>query len=181
MRLLLALPLLLSPLAGAGEHEHAHPHAQASLDRHEHGVGELDVALEDGTLELELRSPAANLLGFEHAPRSAAERQQVARLRERLGQPQVLFALPAAAGCRLTGQQLDGPLFANDHKHGHADHSDIGARYRFACHAPAALDALDAAPLFREFPATTRLQVQLIGPRGQQGGELRNGASRLEL
>lgn len=185
MHLLLILPLLLSPLAVAGDHEHAH--AQASLGRHEHGVGELDVALEGGVLELELRSPAANLLGFEHAPRSAEEHRQVARLREQLGQAQALFDLPAAADCRLTAQQLDSPLFATtDHAHDEHDehgdaHSEVHARYRFDCRAPAALDALDAAPLFRAFPATIRLQVQLIGPRGQQGGELRAGASRLAL
>lgn len=184
MRLLLVLPFLLSPLAIAGEHEHEHAHAQASLGRHEHGVGELDVALEGGVLELELRSPAANLLGFEHAPRSAEEHRRVARLREQLGQAQALFDLPTAADCRLTAQQLDSLLFATtNHAHDeHGDaHSEIHARYRFDCHAPAALDALDAAPLFRAFPATTRLQVQLIGPRGQQGGEMRAGASRLAL
>ena len=182
MHLLLVLPLLLSPLTVAAEHEHEHAHT--SLGRHEHGVGELDVALEGGALELELRSPAANLLGFEHAPRSAEEHRQVARLREQLSQAQALFDLPAAADCRLTAQQLDSPLFATtDHAHDeHGDaHSEIHARYRFDCHAPAALDALDAAPLFRAFPATTRLQVQLIGPRGQQGGEMRAGASRLAL
>lgn len=184
MRLLLVLPFLLSPLAVAGEHEHAH--AQASLDRHEHGVATLDVALEGATLELELRSPAANLLGFEHAPRSVEERQRLDSLQEQLGRPLALFTLPAAADCRLTAQQLDSPLLAaTDPAHVHDDHrgshSDISVHYRFACRAPAALDSLDAAPLFRAFPATTRLQVQLIGPHGQQGDELRAGASRLAL
>ena len=188
MHLLLVLPLLLSPLAVAAEHEHEHAHT--SLGRHEHGVGELDVALEGGALELELRSPAANLLGFEHAPRSAEERRRIARLREQLGRPQALFVLPTAADCRLADQQLDSPLFAaTDHAHDEHDehdehgdaHSEIHARYRFDCRAPAALDALELGPLFARFPATLRLQVQLIGPRGQQGGELSAGASRLAL
>lgn len=189
MRLLLLLPFVLAPLAIAGEHHHAH--AQSSLGRHEHGVGELDVALEGTTLELELRSPAANLLGFEHAPRNAEERQQLARLEEQLGRPQLLFTLPAAAGCRLATQQLDSPLFTTspthepEAPHAHhetsAEHSEIHARYRFDCRTPEALDALDVAPLFHKFPATARLQVQLIGPHGQQGGELRTGKSRLGL
>lgn len=183
--LLLALPFVLSPLVVADEHRHAHTE-HASLDSHEHGIGELDVALEDGVLALELRSPAANLLGFEHAPRNAEEQRQVARLQEQLGQPQALFVLPAAAGCRPAAQQLDSPLFASHSEaHGHAAdagaHSEVQARYRFDCRTPEALDALDAAPLFRQFPATVRLQVQLIGPRGQQGGELTAGASRLGL
>lgn len=190
MRLLLALPFILSPLAAhAAEPAHAHM-AQASLGHHQHGVGELDVALDGATLELELRSPAANLLGFEHAPRNAEERARLTRLQEQLEQPQILFGVPAAAGCRLAASELDSPLFASHgqahgHDHGHAGeagaHSEIHARYRFDCATPQALTALDAAALFRQFPATTRLQVQLIGPRGQQGGELRAGASGLEL
>jgi hypothetical protein len=183
MRLLLVLPFVLAPLAIAGEHDHA----QSSLGRHEHGAGELDVALEGTTLELELRSPAANLLGFEHSPRSAEERQRLARLQEQLGRPQVLFTLPAAAGCRLASQQLDSPLLADGpagksaHDEHDDAHSEIHVRYRFDCSTPEALGGLDAAPLFRAFSAITRLQVQLIGPYGQQGGELRPGKSQLAL
>lgn len=141
MRLLLVLPFLLSPLAIAGEHEHAHAHA--SLDRHEHGVAALDVALEGATLELELRTPAANLLGFEHSPRSAEERQRLGRLQEQLGRPQALFALPASADCRLTEQQLDSPLFAA------TEHAHVTAA------ATATSGPTTASPAARPRPSTT--------------------------
>ncbi|MNF13411.1 hypothetical protein D3C80_2152510 [compost metagenome] len=55
------------------------------------------------------------------------------------------------------------------------------ARYRFTCRQPAALEALDLGELFRRFPATEKLQVQLIGPHGQQGRELSPAHSRLTL
>ena len=71
-RLLLALPFALLPLAiahAADEHDHEH----GSLGAHEHGVGRLNAALDGQTLELELESPAMNLVGFEHAATTDAD------------------------------------------------------------------------------------------------------------
>lgn len=198
--LLFALPFTLLPLSvQAGQHDHGHrhdaPHAHAespgSLGKHAHGIGELDVALDGNLLELEWRSPAANLLGFEHAPRSDEQRAVVARVQAQLGEAATLFGIPAAADCRLAESQLDSPLFAaapsdeHEHEHEHeqpADtHSEVHVRYRFTCRQPAALEALDLGELFRRFPATEKLQVQLIGPHGQQGSELSPAHSRLTL
>lgn len=190
--LLLALPFTLLPLSGqADQHDHGHRHAAphapaesaASLGRHAHGIGELDVALDGSLLELDWRSPAANLLGFEHAPRSDEQRAVVSRVQAQLGEAATLFGIPAAAGCTLTESQLDSPLFtaAPGDEQPAATHSEVHARYRFTCRQPAALEALDLAELFRRFPATERLQVQLIGPRGQQGSELGPARSRLTL
>lgn len=163
--LLLALPFaLLSLAAQAGEHAHDEHHADTG--KHEHGVGELDVALEGSTLELELRSPAANLLGFEHAPRNAQEQARIAAVQQQLQQPPALFGA-AVAACRLDRHQLDSPLFASEQHAG--SHSEIHARYRFTCPT---MEGLDLAGLFRQFPATGKLLVQLIGPNGQQGIEL---------
>lgn len=192
--LLFALPFtLLPPSVQAGQHDHDHrhdaPHAHAesasSLGKHEHGLGELDVALDGNLLELEWRSPAANLLGFEHAPRSAEQRAVVTRVQAQLGEAATLFGIPAAADCRLAEPQLDSPLFAaapgDEHEQPPGMHNEVHARYRFTCRQPAALEALDLGELFRRFPATEKLQVQLIGPHGQQGSELSPAHSRLTL
>ena len=185
--LLFALSFTLLPLsvqAGNQDHDHhALAEAASSLGKHQHGSGELDVALDGNLLELEWRSPAANLLGFEHAPRGAGQRAVVTRVQAQLGEAATLLGIPAAAGCTLTESQLDSPLFtaAPGDEQPAATHSEVHARYRFTCRQPAALEALDLGELFRRFPATERLQVQLIGPRGQQGSELGPARSRLTL
>ncbi|MEX5543051.1 ZrgA family zinc uptake protein, partial [Pseudomonas poae] len=71
-RLLLALPFALLPLAVAHAHED-HDHEHGSLGAHEHGVGRLNAVLDGQTLELELESPAMNLVGFEHLATTAAD------------------------------------------------------------------------------------------------------------
>ncbi|WP_367373129.1 DUF2796 domain-containing protein [Pseudomonas lini] len=195
-RLLLALPFALLPLAvahAAVEHDHDHDE-HGSLSAHEHGVGRLNAALDGQTLELELESPAMNLVGFEHAATTDADKAKVATVRALLEKPLVLFNLPKAAGCMVATQELESPLFgdkpdADDHdeedaKDGHEhhhDHSEIHAHYQFSCSAPGALKTLDLANIFNTFPATQKIQVQLISPSGQQGVEVTAKAAALKF
>ncbi|MCW2269467.1 DUF2796 domain-containing protein [Pseudomonas sp. JUb96] len=181
-RLLLALPFALLPLAVAHahddhDHDHDHDHAHGSLAAHEHGVARLNAVLDGKTLEIELQSPAMNLVGFEHAAGSAADKAKVAAARAQLEKPLALFALPKAANCSESEQALESPLFGDrpavdDDGEAHkAGHSEIHAHYQLNCEKPGDLTGLDLSPLFKAFPATQKIQLQLIGPNGQQGVE----------
>ncbi|NWB91464.1 DUF2796 domain-containing protein [Pseudomonas agarici] len=195
-RLLLALPFALLPLIAAQAHETEH----ASLGAHEHGVARLNAALDAQTLELELQSPAMNLLGFEHTATSDADKAKVAAVRALLDKPLALFQLPKEAGCVLANQELESPLFGdpapedadrdeddNDHAKGtgehphHHDHSEIHAHYQFNCATPAALKQLDLTQVFKTFPATQKIQVQVISPSGQQGVDATPKAATLKF
>ncbi len=198
-RLLLALPFALLPLAiahAADEHDHDHEHG--SLGAHEHGVGRLNAVLDGQALELELDSPAMNLVGFEHLATSAADKAKVAAVHKQLENPLALFNLPKAAGCVVSSQELNSPLFGDKpeaehddddddhdakdgaHEH-HHDHSEIHAHYQFTCATPTALSNLDLSQVFKTFPATQKIQVQLIGPSGQQGVDATAQAATLKF
>jgi hypothetical protein len=190
-RLLLALPFALLPLVAAQAHEHDHDHdhehSHDSLGAHEHGVASLNVALDGQTLELQLESPAMNLVGFEHAAKSDADKAKVAAAKRELEQPISLFALNSG-DCKATQVELESPLFGDadhDHDHDHhahqGEHSDIHAHYRLECAKANELKQLDLAELFKRFPATEKIQVQLIGPSGQQGVELTPAQPRLNF
>lgn len=194
-RLMLALPFALLPLTFANA---ADPVEHGSLGAHEHGTARLNAVLDDQTLELELDSPAMNLVGFEHPATSDVDKAAVAKVRQQLEQPLSLFALPASAKCIVAKQTLNSPLFgdkpdAQDHDDDHDedhhapqaqgaahhhDHSEIHAHYQFQCDNTQALNTLDLSRLFSTFPATHKVQVQLISPNGQQGVDLTpdNGA-----
>ncbi|AOE81516.1 ABC-type Zn2+ transport system substrate-binding protein/surface adhesin [Pseudomonas lurida] len=191
-RLLLALPFALLPLAAAHAHDD-HDHEHGSLGAHEHGVGRLNAVLDGQALELELDSPAMNLVGFEHLATTAADKAKVAAVRKQLENPVALFNLPKGAGCVVSTQALNSPLFGDkpeaDHDHDddakdgahehHHDHSEIHAHYQFTCTTPTALGNLDLTQVFKTFPATQKIQVQLIGPSGQQGVEATATAATL--
>ncbi|ROL86813.1 Protein of unknown function [Pseudomonas sp. NFIX51] len=196
-RLLLALPFALLPLAIAHAAEkHDHDHEHGSLGAHEHGVARLNAALDGQTLELELESPAMNLVGFEHVASTDADKAKVAAVRAQLEKPLALFSLPPAAGCVVAQQELESPLFgdkpedhdedhddaksAGGHEH-HHEHSEIHAHYQFTCATPGALKNLDLAGVFKTFPATQKIQVQLISPSGQQGVEATSKAASLKF
>lgn len=183
-RLLLALPLTLLPLVAAAQsdahdhdHDHDEPAAQASLDAHAHGIAQLNMALDGQTLELVLESPAMNLVGFEYKPSSAADQAKVAAARSLLEQPVTLFSLNAGA-CSIDRQELQSPLFESA-SNAPQEHSEIHASYQFDCKNPHELKELNLSELFKQFPATTKVQVQLIGPNGQQGLELTPDNARL--
>ncbi|WP_414154694.1 DUF2796 domain-containing protein [Pseudomonas sp. BNK-43-a] len=189
-RLLLALPFALLPLAVAQAHDdHDHDHAHGTLPAHEHGVARLNVGLDGNTLELALESPAMNLVGFEHMPGSDADKAKVEAVRKQLEQPLKLFGLASAAGCKEDQQELESPLFGDepsakdddgdddhdhDHDHDHAhehQHSEIHAHYQLTCAAPAKLTQIDLSPLYKAYPQTQKINVQLVGPNGQKGFE----------
>ena len=189
----LLLALVLLPFAAHAHDDHDHDHAHGSLGKHEHGVAQLNVALDGKTLELELDSPAMNLVGFEHAASTDADKAAVAKARAQLEKPLELFALPVTAGCSVASQELRSPLFGDkapahahkekaghehEHEHGHAD---IHAHCQLSCEKPELLKLLTLAEFFKRFPATQKIQVQLIGPDGQKGADLAPASAELKL
>jgi hypothetical protein len=182
------------PVLAGDSHEHREHGA------HVHGIAQLNVAVDGSALLIELDSPAANILGFEHAPRTDAQRAAVDDARVRLADGAALFRPSVDAGCVLAEHEIDLTLGAEDaeheheaeqahehaaeHAHAHEGdaevHSDIHAEYRFECEAPSALQALDLR-LFEVFPATEQLRVQVITPAGQRAAELSAGSTELRL
>lgn len=172
------LATLTLPLAALADN-HAH-----SLDAHIHGLASLNVALEEQKLELQLASPAMNILGFEHLPNSNSDQQAVETAQKTLHNPALLFGLNSAAKCTLTSTSVDNDLLVNRDEHDHhheatpaADvsehqHSDITAHYHYHCSVPTALNSIDLSGFFTQFPHTEKIQVQLVTDEQQRGIEL---------
>lgn len=181
--------------------KHYHPDhkqhtEQHSLDAHVHGLATLNIALDGQQLELQLASPAMNIVGFEYQPSSAADHHAVAEAERKLKDAQALFTFTNAAHCSLSSITLDHDLTAEhehaentDHEHAaahahknedhHAEHeqhehahSDIQAHYIFNCRAAEKLNLINAAGFFKVFPATDTIHVQLVTPTAQYGTEL---------
>lgn len=171
---LLAALLLASPAALAHK-------------AHQHGVAHMDLVREGKHVEITLKVDGDGVVGFERAPRDAAERAKIDAARTGLGDGQALFGLPVAAGCRLAAADVEAP-HAGDveaHDHGHDakgdGHADWQANFRFECERPAAAGSVDLAGLFTTFPRITRVQLQWITDDAQSGVELRPGRSQASL
>lgn len=135
---------------------------------HVHGEARLEIVVDSNVLSIHLETPLDGLLGFEHAPRSPAEKQAVQTMKATLAQPERLFLLAAEAGCKAAAPQLESPLFGGQAAD---DHLDLDADYRWQCAKPAALREMTTR-LFVEFPKMQRIKVEFAGPGGQKSGHL---------
>ena len=152
--------------------EHGHRHHEA----HQHGQGQLNIAIEGNTLQIELQSPAMNIVGFEHAPNNEEQHHAIEHAAARLREGDKLFITPTSAGCTLLEVEMESSLLAGEEEHDHEEHegeahSDFDAEYRFGCSHPEALTQITVR-LFATFPATEELEVQLLTGHGQSAAEL---------
>ena len=183
--------LVVQPLAAAqdpGQRQHG---------THEHGVASLTIAIDGTLMQVALESPAMNLVGFEHAPASDAQRKALEDALAVLADWGRLFRVPEEADCDLVQAEVEAPpghlgedgaggtdrdsarVPGHGHEHGHeheddhagAAHADIRAAYRLDCRDPGALTRLDLG-LFDAFPGTERVRVQFVTPGGQGAVEL---------
>jgi cobalamin biosynthesis protein CobT len=93
-----------------------------SLDAHVHGLSELTIAMDAKTIELQLISPAMNLVGFEH---KASSKQDIAAVKQAeliLGQHNSLFLI-AGGDCEHLSTSIDSDDLLESDNH-HDDHND---------------------------------------------------------
>ena len=92
---------------------------ERDLASHEHGAAELNIALEDSGVYLELDSPWVNLVGFEHAPSTPEQHAKHDDAIAKLLQPQQLF-LFSGNQCIVDSSKIESSMEADEH----ADHDD---------------------------------------------------------
>ena len=174
-------------IAAGSQADESHSHRPQTS--HVHGIAALNLALDGKAVHIELNSPAANLVGFEHAPVSEAEYTAQKNALLTLKNADQLFRFNKTANCHAAQVEIESgstqaarPPAQDGHRHHesddeeHADtrHSDITAIYRFTCDAPGELDTLRVG-LFDAFPAINNLAVQYITDGGQGAATLSSG------
>ncbi len=161
---------------------------------HVHGVGNLEVVLDGNMVFIALESPLYNVLGFEHAPKTDAQRVLARRVTNLL-RANGLFSLTRDAQCRRSSHKLVSDVLnphshASGHSHSHshdkahaadhADHADFRAEYEFECRKPELLTEV-LVRVFQQFSGFTELNVQAVLPTGQIGTKLTPNKSTLVL
>ena len=159
------------------------PRSARAEAAHEHGVVHLDLAVDTARITIRMESPLDNLLGFERAPRTARERQQVAALVATLTAAAKLFAIDPAAGCKPGAAELESAalqLGRPDPAEPQAGHADLDASFEFECTDAARAGFVDTA-LFGAFAGIARIEVQVASTHGQRKATLTRPARRIVL
>ena len=150
---------------------------------HQHGVAQLDVAVEPTRLSLVLETPLDSLLGFDRAPRSEAERAVVDQALARLRAAEQLFRIDSAAGCTLDKVVLVAPVLGLGPAPAGADkgeHAELTGTFDFNCKAGGRARFVEVQ-LFDAFAPMKRIELQLVLPRGQMKATLVRPATRVAL
>ncbi len=102
------------------------PMSAVAAPAHNHGEGQLAIVLEGETLTIELVADLMDLVGFEHAPKTKAQRAAITALHTRFETGAPLFALSSQAGCALQTAATEGGFKAQSDpvEDDHADHED---------------------------------------------------------
>ena len=169
-------------------------------EAHEHGVAHLNAAVEGADLHLEFTSPAANIVGFEHPPRTDAQKTTVKNAVDTLKDGEALIILPPGAQGRLaectvhtdidsepgadsedehqheTGEEVETHAEADEH----SGHSEFKAEYHFVCQHPEKLAHVDVM-LLRAFPGIERIEVQLLTVTKQTAIQLTSNKNRIRF
>jgi Protein of unknown function (DUF2796) len=165
---LCALPMFCLALMGASLMAHAHEeHA------HVHGVAQLDVlVLEEGKVTVALETPLDNVLGFEHQPRTQAEKNKYQQVKNLLTQG-AFFEFDGGQ-CRLLKGNMQAEFDSEE------AHADLDAEWTFECKQPNSIKGLSVG-LFKAFPRLNQLQVQTVLPSKQFGAKLTPTQTRLSF
>lgn len=176
----------------------AHGEEKREHGAHVHGHGKLNIAIEGGKVSMSLEVPGADIVGFEHKPKTKKQHTALAQAKKKLGSPLTLFVPPAEAGCKVSsrkvGFEIEGESgekghghkhgHSHGHKHGHDKdedgHAEFRATFTLTCASPAKFTSLDFA-YFNTFPGAKTLEVQLIAPKGASKYEVTRKARFIKL
>jgi Protein of unknown function (DUF2796) len=184
--LMVFCPVFLSCLsASAAVHTNAHADEFEERAAHEHGKVTINVALEETQLVIELDSPAVNIVGFEHEPRTDGERAAVRKASDILKSGKGLFGLSKDALCMFEGADIKAPKWEQSREEQgahdeHEHHADYEARFTYRCDAPRNLTWLEPWVLDKLLNVV-EARVNITTGAGQQSEVVKSGQARVSL
>jgi len=141
-------------------------------------------SLDARSITLEIESPLDSFLGFEHAPRTDAQKKRVADMVARLNAADRLFRPDPAAECKLSRVALSSQALGlgdaeEESEHGpepaarkkpaagqQDEHADIDMTVVFSCAKASAARYIDIQ-LFNAFEGIRTIDAQVAAPQGQ--------------
>ncbi len=169
---------------------------------HVHGHAKANIAIESGRVAVELIAPGADVVGFEHAPKTAEQKSAVEKARKALKDVSGIISFCRRGrmsrdddegrgdrGRRARSwrkQSIDHAHEAKEkHHHGHAEkhdgnHNEFHAEYMFACKNTSAIRRI-GFPYLKRFPRTEELDVTVLSAHGQKAYEVTPAKPEISL
>ena len=144
------------------------------VDKHEHGVGELNIAIDKNIIDFEFMLPGADIVGFEYEAKSEEDLSLVSNALEKFEDYKNVFIIPAEGECNIASQEV---LINQEDEHDEHDehdeetHNEFYAKYSFECDSINLINKVEF-PYFVTFPNSGELEVQFISELGSTSFEV---------
>ena len=161
--------LALTPLSLASEQQ-----------AHQHGHAQLQIAVENNSIDLILTSPAHNLLGFEHQPRTQQQKQTLENAMQWLTTQALIATADGNCTVKSASMELSAIATKDGHGHHHGDHhhneaidahANIEVSQQLDC-TGADLNGRLTTPLIGQFAEIQELDVEWVTGSGQGSAKL---------
>jgi len=83
-------------------------------EAHVHGVAHMNLLAEGQEVIIELKTPLANVLSFEHAPKTDGQKEEVREMAAVMRRPGALFTMPEEARCTMQSISLVSPVLGRE-------------------------------------------------------------------
>ena len=173
------------------------------VDKHEHGVGELNIAVEGNAMNLEFMIPGADIVGFEYEAKSDSDIALVNTALSKFQDFENIFTLSSSGNCNLVDAEIEinqGDEHEDEHEdedeHDHVDehdhdehdhdeheeeaHNEFVAHYSFTCGNVKESDRIDF-PYFTTFPNSGELEIQFVSKVGSTSFEVEGDKPFIDL
>ena len=125
-------------------------------------------------IEMELESPADDIVGFEHAPENEKQKSQINKALAIFKDKKGVFMPTPAAGCKITGHSAE---FESDPSSGHAG---FHVRWEMSCSNPSKIKNLSTS-FFKSFPKAEEIEVEVVSEAGQKEIEWEKDQNKIQL
>jgi len=178
---------------------------------HTHGLARMTVLYEAGQLLIELETPAANMLGFQHSPQNTEQWRQLSQLKKSLNAPENIIGLKPSCmvqrvDVRLPFQEreeakiisvqptAEKPAHHEQPEDAHKGYNDAKSRYNetsqdvhqdfyvsYAWHCIGPTPPIIQVHLFSLHPSFEKIQAQWVGISKQGTKTLYKNHAALEI
>jgi len=159
----------------------------AAQSAHIHGEGHVNIAIDGNRVFVELESPGADIVGFEHEAHTSGEKEAINQAITQLGNPMLLMRFEADAECEvqsasaeIEGEHEEEKHAEHDQHEGEEAHGAFVAKYEFECADISALGLIEFT-YFSQFSNAQSLDIVLIDENGQRSEEIDRANPVLKL
>ena len=98
--------------------------AVETLDSHEHGSANLNIAIDNKVIAIHFESPAVNIIGFEYQPNDEAQRSLISAAKSKLSNFANSYELQGEPNCLMISSSADWVSEHSESEHSESEHSE---------------------------------------------------------